>query len=274
MNVVEFESAGPLIDDKGQFLLDLEGYAGPIDALLQMARDQKVDLTRISILALAEQFLQFVQRARHLRLELAADYLVMAAWLAYLKSRLLLPDLESEEEPSGAEMAAALRFQMQRLDAMQKAGRLLFARPQRGQDFFVRGQPEALKVVYETQYDCKLYDLLAAYGRVNRPPKPKALRIRPVDLYSVDAAIERLSRLFGKLPGWHDLKAFLPQEMEGGLYYRSAIAATFSASLEMAKTGRIEMRQDGPFKPIFLQGKNDATQDNDVGPDSPEEKTE
>jgi segregation and condensation protein A len=258
MDTAEFEISGPLVDAKGQFLLDLEGYAGPIDALLQMARDQKVDLTRISILSLAEQFLAFVQRARHMRLELAADYLVMAAWLAYLKSRLLLPELESEEEPSGAEMAAALRFQLQRLEAMQKAGKLLFLRPQRDQDFFARGQPEALRVVSETSYDCKLYDLLRAYGRVHRPAKSKALRIRAVELYSVDAAVERLSRLFGPLPGWHELKAFLPQDLGDGLFYRSAIAMTFAASLEMAKSGRLDLRQDGPFKPIFLQGKTAA----------------
>jgi segregation and condensation protein A len=274
MNVVEFETSGPLIDSSGQFLLDLDGYAGPIDALLQMARDQKVDLTKISILALAEQFLQFVQKVRHQRLELTADYLVMAAWLAYLKSRLLLPELESEEEPSGAEMAAALRFQMQRLDAMQKAGKLLFVRPQKDQDFFVRGQPEALKVVCETSYDCKLYDLLAAYGRVNRPPKPKPLRIRPVDLYAVDHAIERLSRLFGPMPGWHDLKAFLPPELEGGLFFRSAVATTFAASLELAKSGRIDLRQDGPFKPIFLQGKEAADPIEDQAPRSQETETE
>jgi hypothetical protein len=146
-------------------VLDLEGYEGPIDVLLQLARDQKVDLTHISILALADQYLDFVSRVRELRLELAADYLVMAAWLAYLKSRLLLPGPGNDEEPSGAEMAAALKYQLQRLLAMREAGARLMGLPRLGRDVFARGEPAPLRVVAETTYDISLYELLSAYGR-------------------------------------------------------------------------------------------------------------
>ena len=168
-NVVPFEEDPPRRDADGnpeRLVVDLGGFEGPIDVLLQLARDQKVDITQLSILSLAEQYLEFVRAARRLRLELAADYLVMAAWLAYLKSRLLLPEQESqEEEPSGAEMAAALRFQLQRLQAMQDAGKKLMARPRLGQEVFARGEPMEIPVVDRPIYECSLYELLQAYAR-------------------------------------------------------------------------------------------------------------
>ncbi len=234
------------------FRLDLDGYEGPIDVLLQLAREQKVDLTRISILQLAEQYLSFVRAARHLRLELAADYLVMAAWLAYLKSRLLLPEEDSGEEPSGAEMAAALRFQLQRLEAMQEAGERLMARPQLGRDFFARGAPEPLKIVANVTYEAKLYDLLQAYARQSSRVEASDLRIPPTELYSVDDAIHRLRRLLGRVPGWRVLSSFLPAELEGSLLWRSALASTFTASLELCREGELRIRQDGAFGPIYL----------------------
>jgi segregation and condensation protein A len=234
------------------FRLDLDGYEGPIDVLLQLARDQKVDLTRISILELAEQYLGFVRAARHLRLEVAADYLVMAAWLAYLKSRLLLPDEDGGEEPSGAEMAAALRFQLQRLEAMQEAGRRLMARPQLGREFFARGAPEPIRIVTHTTYDATLYDLLHAYALQSARVEASDLHIPPTELYSVDDAIHRLRGLLGHVPSWRVLSSFLPSELEGTLLWRSALATTFAASLELCREGELRIRQDGAFGPIYL----------------------
>jgi len=264
----EFEDSGPAdADDSGALVLDLEGYEGPIDMLLQLARDQKVDLTRISILALANQYLDFISRARKLRLELAADYLVMAAWLAYLKSRLLLPEPEEGEEPSGAEMAAALKYQLQRLQAMRDAGGHLMALPRLGRDVFARGEPMPLRIVAETTYDISLYELLSAYGRSRSRVQTTSLRIDPADLYSVDEALARLAGLLGEMPGWQTLSSFLPPELRGGLLWRSAIASTLAASLEMSKQGRLRIRQDGPFEPIYLR------RDPGPGP-SHEQKTE
>jgi len=259
--VSESDEAGEFQEDRpeaeageGAFLLDLEGYEGPIDALLQLAREQKVDLTRISILALADQYLDFISRARKLRLEMAADYLVMAAWLAYLKSRLLLPETGEEEEPSGAEMAAALRFQLQRLEAMQDAGARLMGLPRLGREVFPRGEPAPLRVVSTTTYDVSLYDLLKAYGRARQSAaNVTSLRIDPIELYSVDDALHRLQRLLGATPGWQTLISFLPPELRGGLMWRSAVAAMLSATLEMTRQGAIDVRQDGPFQPIFIR---------------------
>ena len=234
-------------------VLDLEGYEGPIDVLLQLARDQKVDLTRISILALADQYLDFVSRARHLRLELAADYLVMAAWLAYLKSRLLLPGPSDDEEPSGAELAAALRYQLQRLEAMREAGARLMARPRLGRDVFARGEPAPLRIVAETTYDISLYELLTAYGRTQSRVQATRLRIDPEELCSVDDALRRLSRLLGAMPGWQVLTSFLPPNLRGGLLWRSALASTLAAILELSRQGQVRIRQDGPFQPIYLR---------------------
>ena len=251
--ILEFEA--PERDRSRDFVLDLDGYGGPIDVLLDLARDQKVDLTNISILQLAEQYLEFVRRARQLRLELAADYLVMAAWLAYLKSKLLLPSEPEGEEPSGPQMAAALRYQLQRLEAMRNSGERLMARPQLGRDFFARGAPEALRTDRITVFNATLYDLLKAYGAQKSRGKVTNLRIQPIELFSVDEAMERLSALFGGLPEWRTLHSFLPPDLSGALMTRSAIAATFAASLELCRTGRVEIRQDGTFGPILLRHK-------------------
>jgi segregation and condensation protein A len=248
-----FEADPPDAAGDAQFVLDLDGYEGPIDVLLTLARDQKVDLTRISILDLADQYLAFVARARRLRLELAADYLVMAAWLAYLKSRLLLPEPEGEAEPTGAELAAALAFQMQRLEAMQKAGQRLMARAQLGRDFFARGAPEAVTLVTRPVYRLSLYELLKAYGAQVDRGRPGALRILPSDLYSMDDALHRLRGMLGQSPDWHSLFHYLPPEMRDGLRRRAALAATFAASLELVRSGRAELRQDGTFGPIYLR---------------------
>jgi len=248
----EDPAKGALSDS--QFMLDLDGYEGPIDVLLNLAREQKVDLTKISILDLADQYLAFVARARRLRLELAADYLVMAAWLAYLKSRLLLPEPETiDGEPTGAQMAAALAFQLQRLEAMRDVAGKLMALPQLGQDFFGRGAPEPIPVIRMPVYAVKLYDLLRAYGAIANRKQGGMLRILPTDIYSMDDALQRLSDMLGRSLDWQTLMSFLPPDWNEGLRGRSAVAATFAATLEVVRSGRAEVRQDGIFGPIYLR---------------------
>lgn len=255
-----FEEDRPAPTAGGDFRLDLDGFEGPIDVLLTLARDQKVDLRKLSILDLADQYLGFIARARQLELEIAADYLVMAAWLAYLKSRLLLPEPPGDAEPTGAEMAAALAFQLQRLQAMQDAGQRLMGRPQLGRDFFMRGKPEGLRVVAKPVYEAKLYDLLSAYARQVTAKQVGRLQILPTDLYSMDDALKRFSAMLGGNPDWQTLKAFLPVEPGvNPIRRRSALAATFAATLELCRSGRIELRQDGPFGPIYLRALQTQT---------------
>jgi segregation and condensation protein A len=252
-----FEEDRPEPGSDAEFRLDLEGYEGPIDMLLGLAREQKVDLKKLSILELADQYLAYIQRARQLRLEIAADYLVMAAWLAYLKSRLLLPEPPGDAEPSGAEMAAALAFQLQRLQSMQEAGQKLMSLAQLGRDFFGRGAPEPIKILEKSVYDTKLYDLLRAYAGHVQSKQAGRLRILPTDLYSMDDVLRRFSAMLGHmLPSWQTLQAFLPDDI--GLHAspirrRSALAATFAATLELTRSGRVELRQDGAFGPIYLR---------------------
>ena len=235
-----------------QLVLDLDGYEGPIDLLLALAREQKVDLGRISILALADQYLAFIARQRELRLEIAADYLVMAAWLAYLKSRLLLPQPPDDDEPSAAELAAVLEHRLRLLEAMQTVGIRLMARPRLGQDVFLRGAPEGLAIVPVPVYELGLYELLQAYGQSRRREAP-VLTIEPSAFASMDDALKRLARFLGHLPDWRELTRFLPQEVRGELFRRSALAATFAAALELVRDGRIELRQDRAFGPIYLR---------------------
>jgi segregation and condensation protein A len=241
-------------EEEGQLVVDLEGYEGPIDVLLNLARDQKVDLAKISILALADQYLEFIAQARKVRLEIAADYLVMAAWLAYLKSRLLLPvPPDDKAEPTAAEMAAALAFQLQRLQAMQDAGARLMGRPQLGRDVFHRGAPEGLSIVAKPVYDLSLYELLKSYGDQKSRARPGVLRILPTELYSMDLAIERLSTMLGRMPEWTTLQSFLPSNLMGSLLGRSAMAAFLTAGLELVRSGRMNLRQDRAFGPIFVR---------------------
>lgn len=240
-------------DPRLSFVVSVEGFEGPLDLLLTMARDQKVDITQISILELADQYLRFIAEVRKRNLELAADYLVMAAWLAYLKSRLLLPELGGEEEPTGEEMAAALAFQLQRLEAMQEAGARLMARPHVGRDVFGRGDPEVFATTTRTVYSVTLYDLLKCYGDHKRRAKPETLEIEPFDLYTMEEALQRLRRILGDIPDWQDLQSFLPGELTDSLMARSALASTFAASLEMVREGQLSIRQSGTFAPIFLR---------------------
>lgn len=236
------------------FVVDLEGFEGPIDVLLSLARDHKLDITQISMVALADQYLAFVAEARRQNLELAADYLVMAAWLAYMKSRLLLPDLDGEDEPTGEEMAAALAFQLKRLQSMQDAGEQLMARRQLGIDFFRRGEPEIFRRTFNTVWDASLFDLLKAYGDQHRRKESGGpLHIEPFEMYTMEDALLRLRRLLGPVPEWRSLWAFLPEDLRSSLKLRSAVAATFAASLEMAREGYLKLQQSGTFGPIHIR---------------------
>ncbi|MFI4987723.1 MAG: segregation and condensation protein A [Alphaproteobacteria bacterium] len=254
-----FEDAAPAVLAHDQLVVDVSGFEGPLDMLLELARQQKVDLIHISILALAEQYLAFIAGARDLRLEIAADYLVMAAWLAYLKSRLLLPrESSAEEEPSGAEMAAALRFQLQRLEAMREAGTRLLARPRLGYDVLPRGAEERPVVVRKPYYELSLYDLLKAYADQQKRVAGATLHIAATSLYSMDDALQRLRDMLGKVPDWQTLMNFLPPDLRGPLMLRSAVAATFAASLELTRSGKAQIRQDRPFGPIYLRARREG----------------
>jgi len=235
-------------------VLSLGSFEGPIDVLLVLARDQKVDLMHISILALANQYLLFIDTAQQFQLELAADYLVMAAWLAFLKSKLLLPKEESDDQPSAEEMADALRFQMRRLEAMQEAGRNLFQLPRRGMGFYPRGAPEGLPITYRAVYDVSLYDLLRAYARQHTQKNVTALEIEAFDLYSIEDAIARLREVLPGVPDWTELQLFLPKGVRNPLLRRSAISTTLIAILELVRQGKADVRQDGgAFSPIFIK---------------------
>jgi segregation and condensation protein A len=238
-----------------QLVLDLDGYEGPIDLLLSLAREQKVDLAKISILALADQYLGFIAAQRPLRLEVAADYLVMAAWLAYLKSRLLLPQPREDDDPGVEEIAAALGHRLKLLEAMQTAGRRLMARDKLGQDFFLRGAPEGLATVPVPVWRLELYELLRAYGDGRRRRTAAILTIEPSAFYSMDDALIRFARFLGRVPDWRALVRFLPEEPRGDQLRRSALASTFAAALELARDGRIELRQDRAFGPIWLRSR-------------------
>ncbi|HAD88416.1 MAG TPA: segregation/condensation protein A [Rhodospirillaceae bacterium] len=250
----------PTVHREVIFMVDLDGYEGPLDVLLSLARDQKLDITQISILALADQYLKFIAAAQQKNLEIAADYLVMAAWLAYMKSRLLLPDLGGEDEPTGEEMAAALAFQIKRLEAMQEAGHQLMARPRLGQDFFARGAPEKHPIETEHILEVTLFELLQAYARQRRRGSggDRTLHIEPFEVYTVEDALKRLRRLMGRTPDWQSLWSYLPEEIRGGLFGRSAVASTFAASLELAKEGKVNIRQSDTFGPIYLRQRTDG----------------
>ncbi len=259
------------LEDDGQLVLDLDGFDGPIDLLLTLARNQKVDLSRISILELADQYLAYVEQVRRIRLELAADYLVMAAWLAYLKSRLLLPvTATADDEPDGDMLADALGFQLRRLEGFRQAAAALFARPQLGQDVFARGAPEATTVVLRAERRDRLYDLLAAYGAFERRRHVQDYAPRPLVMETVEQAVSRIRRMLGAIPGWAMLNSFIVQTAGGSeLQDRSALAATFGATLELAKRGLIELRQDGTFAPIYLRPTGQAERNEDDAHDQP-----
>ena len=250
-----FDSDEPLnaAGDQRRLVVDLDGYEGPLDMLLALARQQKVDLARISILQLADQYVDYIERARELDLDIAADHLVMAAWLAYLKSRLLLPDPPGDEEPTGEELAAALSFQLRRLEAMRAAGIKIMALPRLGRDVFARGAPEGLAVVRNPVYEATLYELLRGYAAYKIRTRAGRLNVEPSLIESMDQALQRLTGLLGKSVDWTRLASFLPPGLADDVIGRSSVAATFAACLELTRLGRLRLRQAQPFAPLFLR---------------------
>lgn len=241
-------------------IVDVDGYEGPLDLLLTLARVQKVDLMRISVLHLAEQYLDFIERARSLRIELAADYLVMAAWLAFLKSRLLLPPDPEAEGPTAEDMAAHLAFQLERLEAMRAAAAQLMARDRLGIGRFARGMPETVAKRRRTEWQAGLIDLMRAYARLKTREEFRPYAFDRQDVFTMEQALDRLRGMIGYAGEWTDLADFLPDGWGGGGRRRSATAATFAASLELARQGRIEIRQADAFAPIHFRRKPDIPQ--------------
>lgn len=234
-----------------QLTLDLDGWEGPLDLLLSLARAQKVDLREISILALVEQYLVYVERARTLQLELAADYLVMAAWLAYLKSALLLPR-DPEVEPDPEELALRLQLRLERLAAMREAGARLMARDRLGRDVFTRGAPEGLRTARKARWSAGIYDLMSAYGQVSARTRPVMHVVHDREVMTLDAAIARIAALIGTAIDWTAIERFLPDHA-GPALHRSALASSFLAALELARQGKVELNQRGPFEPLYLR---------------------
>ena len=250
--------------ETNSLLIDVDGFEGPLEVLLTLARAQKVDLRQVSILQLAEQYLAFVAEARKLRLELAADYLVTAAWLAYLKSRLLLSvEEKAEDEVDADEMATRLAFQLQRLEAMRKSAAALFGRDQLARDVFTRGTPETVTVQKKIEWKCSLMDLLGSYAKIKSKGAYSPLHVERAKAYAMEEALSRLRTVIGETPNWTRLEMFLPEDWRDQKMTRSAIASTFAASLELAREGQISLRQSEVFGPIYLR---DVTED-DLSPD-------
>ncbi|HEY5721389.1 MAG TPA: ScpA family protein [Allosphingosinicella sp.] len=245
-----FEEQAP-VREADRLTLDLDGWEGPLDLLLTLARGQKVDLAKISILALVEQYLAFIADAKKLKLEIAADYLVMAAWLAYLKSCLLLPR-DQEADPSPEELAMRLQLRLQRLSAMREAGARLLARDRIGRDVFLRGAPEGLKIVRNSIWQADLYDLISAYGfvRARNEPAIHVVGRRPV--MTLEEALLRVERMIGIRLEWTRIEEFLP-ETEDGEFRKSALASSFVAALELARKGKLELDQEAPFAPLYVR---------------------
>jgi segregation and condensation protein A len=239
-------------------LIDVAGFEGPLDLLLHLARNQKVDLARISILALAEQYLKFVDSARAIRLELAADYLVMAAWLAYLKSKLLIPKQPGDDGESGEELAAVLQFRLKRLEAMRDAAARLVNRNRLGRDVFARGMPEMVIIEKRNEYSASLYDLLTAYAVQRQRQAITNVRIAKRGVWSLKEAREILIRLIGEFRDWTALDQFLTEYLASAEERSTAIASSFAATLELVREGAIEMRQQEAFAPLYLRNRQNA----------------
>ena len=256
----DWESAEPREVGPGDTLVvDVEGFEGPLDLLLALARTQKVDLAKISVLALAQQYLDFIAEARLLRLEVAADYLVMAAWLAYLKSKLLLPAEPSEEgEPSGAELAALLAFRLKRLDAMREVSAQMMPRKRLGRDVFARGLPEPTRLTRKSTYDANVYDLLKAYSQQRQRTAALSLQMRPRTVWSLKEAREELERLLGIGCDWAPLDQLIAEFLVEPELRRTALASSFTATLEMTREGSLEIRQSKLFAPLLIRRRERA----------------
>ncbi len=244
-----------------ELVVDVAGFEGPLDLLLHLARTQKVDLAQISVVALAQQYLAFIERLRAMRLELAADYLVMAAWLAFLKSRLLIPQKQDDEEESGEELAAVLQFRLKRLEAMREAAAKLVSRDRLGRDVFARGMPEPLEITKHMQFGASLHDLLSAYAAQRQRRANDHVEIAPRDVWSLQEARELLVRMLGQSPGWDALGSFLKTYLGNSTQLRSVLASSFAASLELAREGELELKQGSAFEPIYLRPGKTRDQD-------------
>ncbi|MEY8799678.1 ScpA family protein [Leisingera sp. XS_AS12] len=252
-----FSEKDPSVEERlaaEALIVDVDGFEGPLDLLLTLSRTQKVDLRRISVLELAKQYLTFVNRAKELRIELAADYLVMAAWLAFLKSRLLLPPDPEEEGPSGEELAAHLAFQLERLQAMRDAAAKLMARDRLGRDFFARGEEENVARIKTVTYTANLLDLMQAYARIRTKEDFRPFVMDRDSVFTMEEALDRMRHLLGFAGDWTDLISYLPDGWHSDpVKRRSATAATFAASLQLVKEGKAELRQSETFAPIQLR---------------------
>ncbi|MGR3501144.1 segregation and condensation protein A [Pseudaestuariivita sp.] len=255
----DFEDAHLPVADRlaaEALIVDVDGFEGPLDLLLTLSRTQKVDLRQISVLSLARQYLAFIDKAKELRIELAADYLVMAAWLAFLKSRLLLPPDPADEGPSGEELAAHLAFQLERLNAMRDVAARLMGRDQLGRDFFQRGVPERVERVRKVTYTATLLDLMQGYARIRTKDEFRPFVMDRDRVFTMEQALDRMRGMIGFAGNWTTLSAYLPEGWTGAPdMIRSATAATFAASLQLAKEGHLELRQSETFAPIELRRK-------------------
>ena len=240
-------------------VVDVEGFEGPLDLLLALARTQKVDLAKISVLALAQQYLDFIVDARRLRLEIAADYLVMAAWLAFLKSKLLLPaEQEADGEPTGEELAQLLAFRLKRLDAMRKKATQLMTRNRLGRDVFARGMPEPVRISRKSSYQANLYDLLKAYALQRQRTAVKSWQMRPRTVWSLKEARDELERLLGMSCDWAPLDRLLAEFLVEPELRKTALASSFTATLEMTREGALEISQSKLFAPLLIRRRNRA----------------
>ena len=261
-NIDEFEMPDPRLAASGELeegerlIVDIEGFEGPLDVLLALSRTQKVDLKQISILELVKQYLEFVNQARELRLELAADYLVMAAWLAYLKSRLLLPEEENEDDISAEELAARLTYQLQRLGAIRERAAILMSRNQMGRDMFARGAPESVIITRHHTYELSIYELLKSYAEHKTRDAVADIRFHKRNVFTMDQAIKRLSDMIGYAVDWTSLEHFLPEGITDESLIKSTKASMFTATLELAKMGKAELTQKQTFGPLFIRGRN------------------
>ncbi|MFC5990456.1 segregation and condensation protein A [Limoniibacter endophyticus] len=246
--------------DDPALVVDVDGFEGPLDLLLHLARIQKVDLARISVLALAEQYIRFVDKARELRIELAADYLVMAAWLAFLKSKLLIPKQKNDDGQSGEELAALLQFRLRRLEAMRDAATRLVNRNRLGRDVFQRGDPENVVIVRNSIFEASLYDMLTAYATMRQRQAVTNVQIAKRGVWSLKDAREILTRMLGQLDDWTALDHFLLRYMVDPKERATAVASSFAASLELVREGQIELRQTGAFAPLYIRGAQGHTE--------------
>ena len=253
--ILSFETGRPaeLSDDEPSLVVDVEGYEGPLDLLLALARQQKVDLAKISILALANQYLEFIEAARKIRLELAADYLVMAAWLAFLKSRLLLPEIPSADGPSAEEMATALANRLRRLEAIREASNRLMNRPQLNRDIFPRGDPEIIAEIRRTRFTATLFDLLTAYAAQRQQRVLATVHLAKRTVWSLTEARAALERLVGMAQDWSRLDQYLLNYVVEPSQKATVFASSFAAALELVREGELELHQQEAFSPLYFR---------------------